>query len=284
MAFSNAQRAEVLTQALPYIRQYNGKIVVVQFGGNALINEELKQQVMEDIALLSLVGVRVVLIHGAGAEIGAQMKKSGKKVVYFDGLRFSDSEDSPMAEQLLTGKVNRTLVNLIQNKGGHAVGISGIDGHMLRCKSPKEGEETALILSGADPKPIEALLEKGYIPVISALGLDENEQECPIAADIAATHLSAALQAQRLIIMSDVNGICLDTNNPSTLLHELSAQQYCALSESGSLSQDVISKAQCCLTALEKGVENAIILDGQIPHALLMELLTDEGAGTLFKK
>ncbi len=277
MGFSNAQRAEVLTQALPYIRQYNGKTVVIKYGGSAIINEELKQQVMEDMALLWLVGVKIVLIHGGAVEIGEQMKKSGRKVVFFDGLRFSDTDDAAMTEELVAGKVNRTLVNLLQSKGAQAVGISGLDGRMIRCSSSKD-------ITAIDPRPIEALLEKGYIPVISARGTDPNGDECAMDADIAAACISGALHAERLILMTDINGILLDKDAPASLIHELSVAQCRELSQEGKFSPEMLPTVNCCLKALEEGVENAVVMDGQVPHAILMELLTDEGAGTLFKK
>ena len=282
--FSNHERAEVLTQALPYIKRYNGKIVVVKYGGNAMINEELKQQVMEDIVLLWLIGVKIVLVHGGGPEISDMMQKLGKKPVFVDGLRVTDKETVDIVQMVLAGKVNKTLVNLLEMKGGKAMGISGMDGRLIAAK-PKNpalgyvGEITKIHIT-----PVLDLLEKGYIPVISTLGCDKEGNAYNINGDTAAAYIAGALHAERLIMMTDIDGILRDCHDPSTIIRELTVEEARALHEDGVISGGMIPKVDCCVEAIEKGVKNVTIMDGRVSHAILMELLTNEGAGTMFKR
>ena len=281
LQFSNAQRAEVLTQALPYIKQYNGKIVVVKYGGNAMVNEQLKQQVMEDIALLWLIGVKVVLVHGGGPEISDVMKKFGKEAVFVDGLRVTDKETVDIVQMVLAGKVNKSLVTLLQMKGGHAVGLSGMDGGIIEAKVKDERLGWVGEITKIRTKPITDLLEKNYIPVISTVASDRDGNTYNINGDTAAAYIAGALGAERLIMMTDIAGILQDKDDPDTLIPELTISQAKALYDSGVISGGMIPKVDCCIEAIHKGVQNVIIMDGRVPHSILMEILTDEGAGTM---
>ena len=282
--FSNAQRAEVLTQALPYIRRYNEKIVVVKYGGNAMINEQLKLQVMEDIALLWLIGVKVVLVHGGGPEINELMDKLGKKPVFVDGLRVTDKETVDIVEMVLAGKVNKSLVTLLQMKGGHAVGISGVDGGMIEAEIKDERLGYVGKITKIRTQPITDLLEKNYIPVISTVAGDRHGNVYNINGDTAAAYIAGALHAERLLMMTDIAGILRDKDDPSSLIPELTISEANALREEGVISGGMIPKVECCIKAINEGVKNVTILDGRIPHSVLMELLTNEGAGTMVKK
>ena len=282
-SFSNAERAEVLTQALPYIKRYVGKTVVVKYGGNAMINPDLKQQVMDDIVLLWLIGVKVVLVHGGGPEISSMMDKLGKKPEFVDGLRVTDKETVDIVQMVLAGKVNKTLVTLLEKRGGKAIGLCGMDGNLIEAKMKNEklgyvGEVTRINIS-----PVTDILEKGYIPVISTLGCDADGNAYNINADTAAAHIAGALGAERFILMTDIAGILRDKDDASTLIPEISIPEARKLKDEGIISSGMIPKVQCCVTAIESGVKNVVIMDGRVPHSILMELLTNEGAGTLVK-
>ena len=283
-SFSNAQRAEVLTQALPYIKKYTGKIVVVKYGGNAMINEQLKQQVMEDIVLLWLIGVKVVLVHGGGPEISDLMTRLGKKTEFVDGLRVTDKETVDIVQMVLAGKVNKTLVNLLEMKGGRAMGISGMDGMLIEAKIKDERLGYVGDITKVHIRPVNDLLEKGYIPVISTIGCDRKGNAYNINGDTAAAYIAGALGAERLIMMTDIAGILRDKDDPSTLIPELTVDEAHKLYDEGVISGGMIPKVDCCIEALGKGVKNVIIMDGRIPHSILMEILTDEGAGTMVTK
>ena len=282
--FSNAERAEVLTAALPYIKKYSGKTVVIKYGGNAMINEELKQQVMEDIALLWLIGVKVVLVHGGGPEISETMKKLGKEAVFIDGLRVTDKETVDIVQMVLAGKINKTLVNLIQMKGGHAVGLSGIDGGILEAKVKDERLGFVGEVTKVRPQPIMDLLEKNYIPVVSPVASARQGNTYNINGDTAAAYLAGALGAERLIMMTDIAGILRDKDDPTTLIPQITVSEAKKLYDEGIISGGMIPKVDCCIEALEHGVNNVVIMDGRIPHSILMERLTDEGAGTMVMK
>ena len=282
--FSNSERAEVLTAALPYIKKYSGKTVVIKYGGNAMINEELKQQVMEDIAMLWLIGVKVVLVHGGGPEISQIMKRLGKEAVFIDGLRVTDKETVDIVQMVLAGKINKTLVNLIQMKGGHAVGLSGIDGGILEAKVKDERLGFVGEITKVRPQPITDLLEKNYIPVVSTVASDRQGNTYNINGDTAAAYLAGALGAERLIMMTDIAGILMDKDDPSTLIPHITVSEAKKLYDNGIISGGMIPKVDCCIEALEHGVNNVVIMDGRIPHSILMELLTDEGAGTMVMK
>ena len=282
--FTNADRAEVLTAALPYIKKYNGKTVVIKYGGNAMINEQLKQQVMEDIVLLWLIGVKVVLVHGGGPEISETMKKLGKQAVFLDGLRVTDKETVDIVQMVLAGKINKTLVNLIQMKGGHAVGISGIDGGIIEAKMKNEALGYVGEITKVRTQPLTDLLEKNYLPVVSTVASDRHGNTYNINGDTAAAYLAGALGAERLIMMTDIAGILMDKDDPSTLIGNITVSEARKLYENNVISGGMIPKVDCCIEALEHGVNNVVIMDGRIPHSILMELLTDEGAGTMVMK
>ena len=280
-SFSNMERAQVLTEALPYIKHYNGEIVVIKYGGNAMINEELKQQVMEDICLLWLIGVKVVLIHGGGPEISQTMKRLGKEAVFLNGLRVTDKETVDIVQMVLAGKINKTLVNLLQIKGGHAVGLSGIDGGIIEAKMKDERLGFVGEITKIRTQPITDLLEKNYIPVISTVASDRQGNTYNINGDTAAAYIAGALNAKRLIMMTDIDGILRDKDDPSTLIHKLTVSEAKGLYDEGVISGGMIPKVDCCIEAIQKGVQTVVINDGRVPHSILMELLTDEGAGTM---
>lgn len=282
--FSNAERAEVLTAALPYIRRYNGKIVVVKYGGNAMVNPQLKEQVMEDIVLLWLIGVKVVLVHGGGPEISDTMARLGKKAEFVDGLRVTDKETVDIVQMVLAGKINKTLVNLLEMKGGRAMGISGIDGRLIEAEFKDERLGYVGNITKVNIQPVLDLLEKGYIPVVSTVACDEQGNTYNINGDTAAAHVAGALQAERMIMMTDIAGVLMDKEKPETLIPQITVEEAKKLYDAGVISGGMIPKVDCCIEALQRGVNNVVIMDGRIPHSILMELLTDEGAGTMVTK
>ena len=278
---TNMERAEVLTQALPYIKKYSGKIVVIKYGGNAMVNEQLKQQVMEDIALLWLIGVKVVLVHGGGPEISETMKRLGKQAQFVNGLRVTDKETVDIVQMVLAGKVNKSLVNLLQMKGGHAVGLSGIDGGIIEATMKDETLGYVGKITRIRTQPITDLLEKNYVPVISTVASDRLGTTYNINGDTAAAYIAGALNAERLIMMTDIAGILRDKDDPSTLIPALTVKEAKKLFDEGVISGGMIPKVDCCIEAIDKGVKHVVIMDGRVPHSILMELLTDEGAGTM---
>lgn len=279
--FTNSERAHVLTQALPYIRQYSGKIVVVKYGGNAMVNEELKHQVMEDIVLLWLIGIRVVLVHGGGPEISDMMDRLGKKPEFVDGLRVTDRETVDIVQMVLAGKVNKSLVTLLERNGGNAVGLSGMDGKLIEARMKNVALGYVGSITKINIKPVMDLLERGYIPVISTIGCDDEGNAYNINGDTAAAWIAGALEAERLIMMTDIAGILRDPRDPATLIPELTIREATKLFEQDIISGGMIPKVECCIDAIHMGVKKVIIMDGRVPHAILMELLTDEGAGTM---
>ena len=278
---TNAQRAEILTQALPYIQSYYNKVVVVKYGGNAMINEERKMQVMEDIVLLSLIGVKVVLVHGGGPEISDMLGKIGKQSEFVDGLRVTDKETVEIVQMVLAGKVNKTLVNLLEVNGGKAMGISGMDGHLIEAEMKDERLGYVGKITKINVEPITDLLEKGYIPVVSTIGCDMQGNVYNINADTAASQIAGAMHAESLISMTDIAGILRDKDDPSTLIPMIDIWDAAKLYGEGVISGGMIPKVECCIDAVRRGVKKVFILDGRIPHAILIEMLTDEGAGTM---
>ena len=274
-------RAEVLIQALPYIQNYYGKTVVVKYGGSAMEDEALKKAVMGDVVLLTLVGVKIVLVHGGGPEISATLKKLGKESVFVGGLRVTDKETVEIAQMVLAGKVNKGLVNLIQNVGGRAVGLSGMDGHLIEAKMLNEDLGYVGEIVAIHPEPIKDLLEKGYIPVVSTLGCDKQGNIYNINADTAAAYIAGALSAESLINMTDTKGVLADASDPQSLIPRLSLRDIPALQQSGVITGGMIPKLECCAHAVEKGTNRAFIIDGRVPHAILIEMLTHEGIGTM---
>lgn len=278
---TNAERAEVLTEALPYIRRYTGKTVVIKYGGNAMVNEQLKQQVMEDIVLLWLIGVKVVLVHGGGPEINDLMNRLGKKAEFVNGLRVTDQETVDIVQMVLAGKVNKTLVNLLEMKGGQAIGLSGMDGRLIECKLKDEKLGFVGEIIKINIKPVTDLLDEGYIPVISTLGCDKQGNTYNINGDTAAGSIAGALHAERLIMMTDIAGLMRDKDDPDSLISQITVNEAKQLYADGVISGGMIPKVDCCIDAINKGVKNVVIMDGRVPHSILMELLTDEGAGTM---
>ncbi len=282
MELTTAQRAEVLTQALPYIQKYNNKIVVVKYGGNAMINDDLKEAVMGDIVLLSLIGVKVVLVHGGGPEITEMLGKIGKKSEFVDGLRVTDKETVDIVQMVLAGKVNKNLVNLLQNKGGKAIGLCGIDGHMIKAKKVDKRLGYVGDITGVNVSPILDVLEKGYIPVISTVGYDTKGNTYNINADTVAARIAGELKAECLISMTDTVGLLRDKDDPSTLIPVVCVSDAPKLMHDGVISGGMIPKVNCCIEAIRRGVDKVFIIDGRIPHSILIEVLTDEGVGTMF--
>ncbi len=282
--FSNAKRAEVLTQALPFIRKHTGKIIVVKYGGNAMIEDQLKQQVMEDIVLLWTIGIKVVLLHGGGPEINDVMQQMGKEPEFINGLRVTDKETVDIVQMVLAGKVNKTLVAMLESYGGNAMGISGIDGRLIEAETKDEKLGFVGKVTHVNAEPIFDLLNSGYIPVISTVGCDKSGNIYNINGDTAAAHIAGALGAKRLILMTDIAGILTDKDDRNTLIPELSISEARKLADDGIINGGMLPKVECCIKALNEGVDKVVIMDGRIPHSILMELLTDEGAGTMMVK
>ena len=279
--------AEVLVEALPYIQEYAGKIIVVKYGGNAMINEDLKQAVLEDIVLLNLVGIKVVLVHGGGPEISEMLKKIGKESKFVKGLRYTDRETMDIVQMILCGKVNKNLVSLFEKAGGRAVGLGGMDGGLfkaIRLVDP-DGTEYGYVgdVKEVNEKVVLDVLNEGFIPVVSsvAAGMDE-ETNYNINADTAAEKLAVALKAKKLILLTDVCGLMRDPKDDSTLIPRLKVSEVPALIKEGVISGGMIPKVDCCVEAVRQGVERANIQDGRVPHSILVELLSDDGVGTMF--
>lgn len=284
MDISNAQRARVLVHALPYIQDYSGKIVVVKYGGNAMVSEHLKDSVIRDIVLLQLIGVKVVLVHGGGPEITDMLGKIGKESKFVNGLRVTDQETVDVALMVLAGKINKSLVNLIELKGGNAIGLSGLDGHMIEAKVKNPELGFVGDITKVNIKPILDVIDKGYIPVVSTVGCDNEGHVYNINADTAAARLAGALGAESLIAMTDIAGILRDKDDPDTLISSIRVGDLPELVSSGVIQGGMVPKAECCRNAIEWGVNRVFIIDGRIPHAILIEMLTNEGIGTMFTK
>lgn len=279
--------AEVLVEALPYIQEYAGKIIVVKYGGNAMINEDLKQAVIEDIVLLNLVGIKVVLVHGGGPEISEMLKKIGKESKFVKGLRYTDRETMDIVQMILCGKVNKNLVSLFEKAGGRAVGLGGMDGGLFKAIRlvDLDGTEYGYVgdVKEVNEKVVLDVLNEGFIPVVSsvAAGMDE-ETNYNINADTAAEKLAVALKAKKLILLTDVCGLMRDPKDDSTLIPRLKVSEVPALIKEGVISGGMIPKVDCCVEAVRQGVERANIQDGRVPHSILVELLSDDGVGTMF--
>ncbi|MBR2572668.1 MAG: acetylglutamate kinase [Clostridia bacterium] len=283
MKISNVERARILVHALPYIQQYYGKIVVIKYGGNAMIDEKLKNSVMRDVVLLSLIGVKVVLVHGGGPEISEMMKKTGKKSEFIDGLRVTDRETADLVQMVLAGKVNKSLVALIESAGGRAIGLSGMDGRMIEAKQLDEVHGYVGEITHIEEAPILDLLDKGYIPVISTVGFDLSGNVYNINADTAAARIAGKLRAESLITMTDIDGVLRDRNDPASLIPEINVSEAPQLMAEGIIQGGMIPKVECCIEAIRRGVSKVFVLNGTVPHAILIEILTDEGIGTMFK-
>ena len=282
MSFNEMDRAQVLAEALPYIQKYSGKTVVVKYGGNAMISQELRQAVISDIILLSLLGIRVVVVHGGGPEIGDMLKKIGKESRFVDGLRYTDEETMDIVQQVLCGKVNKDLVATLNRMGGKAIGLCGLDGAMFQARQLGEQYGQVGEIIHVDPKPVTDALENGYIPVVSTVAQGEDAQ-CAynINADTAAAKLAVALGAERLILLTDVRGLLRDPKDESTLIRSIQMSQVPGLVMDGIITGGMIPKVECCVESVRSGVKSAVIIDGRIPHSILIELLSDEGIGTM---
>lgn len=282
MNLTNAQRAEILIQALPYIRRYNNKIIVIKYGGSAMINEELKTAVMGDIVLLSLIGIKVVLVHGGGQEISDMLSKIGKESKFVNGLRVTDKETAEIVQMVLAGKINKGLVNLIDNIGGRAIGLCGMDGHMIEARQLSDELGFVGEITRIDATPILDVLEKGYIPVVSTVGCDSSGDIFNINADTAASKIAAALNAESMISMTDIRGLLRDKDDEDSLISKVTLGDSAKLIEKGIISGGMIPKVECCFDAIRGGVKKVFIIDGRVPHSILIEVLTDEGIGTMF--
>jgi len=282
----NSNRVEVLIQALPYIQDFRGKTIVVKYGGNAMINEELKAAVIKDVILMSCVGIRTVLVHGGGPEIDLMLKKTGKENRFINGLRYTDNETMEVVQMVLCGKINKDITGLIQQAGGKAIGLCGIDGAMLKANKIT-GEDYGLVgeITGVDVSILNSSLDSGFIPVVSSVAFGtegESGLSLNINADTAASKIAAALKAEKLILMTDVQGLLRDVNDPDSLIKTATRKELEQMKKDGIINKGMIPKIDCCINALDCGVRKAHIIDGRMPHALLVELLTDEGIGTMF--
>ena len=282
MEISNLLRGQVLVEALPYIQKYSNKIVVIKYGGNAMLNEDLKNAVMGDVALLSLIGIKVVLVHGGGPEINEMLGKIGKKSEWVDGLRVTDKETVDVVQMVLAGKVNKSLVALLGRLGCNAIGLCGADGHLISAKVKDERLGYVGEITDVNPAPILDLLENGYVPVISTTACDSEGNIYNINADTAAAKIAASLKAESFISMTDIAGILRDKDDPSTLIPKIYVSDIPQLVNEGIISGGMIPKIDCCGEAIRRGVKKVFILDGTVPHSLLIETLTDEGLGTMF--
>ena len=282
MSFNEVDRAQVLAEALPYIQKYYGKTIVVKYGGNAMVSEELRRAVISDIILLNLVGIHVVVVHGGGPEISEMLKKVGKESKFVDGLRYTDGETMDIVQQVLCGRVNKDLVATLNRLGGRALGLCGVDGAMLRARKLDEKYGMVGEITHVDPRPVTDALEKGYIPVISTVAQGEDaDTSYNINADTAAAKLAVALKAEKLILLTDVRGLLRDPHDEDTLIHVLHTYEVPELVAQGVISGGMIPKVDCCVEAVRSGVKSATILDGRIPHSILIELLSDSGIGTM---
>ncbi len=281
---TNRDKAQVLIQALPYIQKYFGKIVVIKYGGNAMTNEQLKDSVMSDLILLTLVGVKVVLVPGGGPEISETMSKMGMTPRFVGGLRYTDAETAKVVQMVLAGKTNKDLVALLQRSGGRALGLCGIDGGMIKARKLTEKGDLGFVgeITSIDPTPILDALKNGYIPVVSTVGCDEDGNVYNINADTAAAKIAATLGAENIILMTDIRGLLRDKDDESTLIPVVNVSEVPNLVRQGIISGGMIPKIECCVEAVRRGVKRAFIIDGRIDHSILIEMLSDEGIGTMF--
>jgi len=277
------ERAEILSEALPYILKYKDKIIVIKYGGNAMVDEHLKQLVMEDVVMLNSLGMKVVLVHGGGPEISGMLKKVGKESKFVNGLRVTDEETADIVTQVLAGKVNKNLVKQLNLAGGNAVGLSGLDNNLIEARplNLELGYVGEIVSVNTDV--ILDLLSMGYIPVISTVGFDKNGHVYNINADTAAARIAGELNAEKFIAMTDIKGVLRDKNDDSTLMKYINVSELKSLEKEGIIDGGMIPKVQCCVEAIRRGVKYVVIIDGRIPHSILIEMLTDDGAGTEFK-
>ena len=283
-SMTNSMKASVLTAALPYIQKYTGKVVVVKYGGNAMTNEELKAAVMSDIVLLNLVGIKVVLVHGGGPEITATLKALGIESRFVNGLRYTDEETAKVVQMVLCGKTNKDLVKLIAGCGGRALGLCGLDGSMIKAEKLTGSVDLGFVgrITEVDTSPILNAMAEGYIPVVATVGVDQQGQVYNINADTAAACIATALHAENIILMTDIRGLMRDTKDENSLISSVSIGELPALIENGTITGGMIPKVECCADAVRGGVRKAVMIDGRIPHSILIEMFSDEGIGTMF--
>lgn len=284
MNASNAVRAEILTQAVPYIKEYTGKYVVAKYGGNAMTDPALKKSVMQDILLLSLVGVKVILVHGGGPEISAMLKRLSIESHFENGLRVTDDATMEVVQMVLAGKVNKSLAADLTALGGKAVGLCGIDGGLIKVHKKDEKLGQVGEIDSINKKILDDLLNGGFIPVISSIGIDDAGNPYNINADTAAAKIAAAIHAESMVVMSNINGVLKDKDDPDSLIKKITLTDAEALKKDGTIAGGMIPKVDCCTNAIKEGVKKVFIINGEIPHAILIELLTDEGLGTMFTK
>lgn len=277
------ERAKILSEALPYILQFKDKIIVIKYGGNAMIDEKLKSLVMEDVVMLNSLGMKVVLVHGGGPEISGMLKKTGKESKFVNGLRVTDEETIDIVTMVLAGKVNKYLVKELNRAGGRAIGLSGLDANMIEALplNPELGYVGSITDINTDV--ILDALDMGYIPVISTVGSDAAGNVYNINADTAAARIAGALEAEKFIAMTDIKGVLKDKNDPTTLMKSINVSELKQLEKQGIIDGGMIPKVECCVEAIRRGVKNVVIIDGRVPHSILIEVLTDEGVGTMFK-
>jgi len=283
MDISNTDRAKVLVQALPYIQKHAGRTIVVKYGGNAMVNEDLKDAVMSDIVLMQLVGINVVLVHGGGPEISGMLQKIGKESQFIDGLRVTDGETIDIVQMVLAGKVNKDLVQLLERHSGHAIGLCGLDGGMIKAEKLNSAEDLGFVgnITAVNTDIISHATASGYVPVIATVAGGENGEVYNINADIAAARIAAELGAEKLILMSDIRGLLRDKDDENTIIPAVNVSDVPKLQNMGIISGGMIPKIDCCVEAVRRGVESAVIIDGRIPHSILIELFSDEGIGTM---
>lgn len=278
-----AERAEILSEALPYILKYKDKIIVIKYGGNAMVDENLKQLVMDDVVMLNSLGMKVVLVHGGGPEISKGLKAIGKESKFVNGLRVTDSETIDVVTEVLAGKVNKNLVKQLNLAGGHAIGLSGLDDGLIEAKPICDELGFVGQIIDVNTNILLDTLEMGYIPVVSTIGYDAKGNVYNINADTAAARIAGALNAEKFIAMTDIKGVLADKNNPNSLMKTINVSELKQLEKAGIIDGGMIPKVQCCVEAIRRGVKNVVIIDGRVPHSILIEVLTDEGVGTEFK-
>ncbi len=276
-------RASILAEALPFIQEYEDKIVVIKYGGNAMINESLKEAVIQDVVLLNLIGIKVVLVHGGGPEISDMLNRVGKKSEFIDGLRVTDDETMDIVQMVLCGKVNKNLVSLLRKAGGKGIGIAGMDGNLFEAVRKDDDHGNVGEIVDVHPEIVLDVLEKGYIPVVSSIAAGQDQtMNYNINADTAAEKLAIALGAHKFILLTDVMGLMEDPKNDETLIPSLTVSQVPLLMKSGVISGGMIPKVECCVEAIRQGVHTVNIQDGRVPHSILIEILSEDGVGTMF--
>jgi len=277
------EKATILSEALPYILKYKEKIIVIKYGGNAMIDENLKSLVMKDVVMLTSLGMKVVLVHGGGPEISGMLKKVGKESKFVNGLRVTDNETVDIVTQVLAGKVNKSLVKQLNQAGGNAIGISGLDSNLIEAEPLNKDLGFVGNIVNINPDVIHDLLDMGYIPVVSTIGYDKDGNVYNINADTAAARIAGALNAEKFIAMTDIKGVLRDKNDDSTLMKYINVSEIKQLAKEGIIDGGMIPKVECCVEAIRRGVKFVVIIDGRIPHSILIEMLTDDGAGTEFR-